>query len=379
MDSFPHALLVDAWFCILALMAACYVVSDGFDLGIGILSLFAPDRPTREAMLGAIVHVRDANETWLVVIGGGLFGAFPAAYAMLLPQLYVPLITMVLGLILRGAAVEMRGTAPETGAPGMIAPGAPRHTRLSRPALDRMLGVGSLVAAVSQGAILGRILTGLRPGAWHGVLVVAAVIGVGAGYALLGSTYLLGRSAPEVDVGIDVGIDAGVDARVEGLVAAHARRWTLSALWLAVSSAVLLTADLMSHHLEADHLHAIHGLPLLPLGCGAIAAAVALFLARRIAWSRQQSQGGPRREPDGSPRAPFGLAVLLTLVSLAGLASSVFPYIVPGRLMLAEASSNDRVLALMLAGVGVLLPIMVAYTLYRNLRSMARPSAGHVL
>lgn len=348
MDSLPHALLVDVWFCILALMAACYVVSDGFDLGIGILSLLAPDRATREVMIDTILHVRDANETWLVVLGGGLFGAFPAAYAMLLPQLYVPVITMILGLIVRGAAVELRGTAPE---PGLPAPGAPRRARSGRPTWDRMLGVGSLVAAVSQGAILGRILTGLRPGTWHGLLVAAAVIGVTAGYALLGATYLLGRRVKSAKL-------ESADATSDATSTMLARRWALRALLLALSGAMLLAGDLLWHQ----------GWQWLPLALGMVAILLAVYLARLIASRR-----------DGSQPMPFVVAVLLFLVSLTGVASSVFPYIVPGHLTLAEAASEDRVLVLMLAGVAVLLPIMVGYTLYRNLRSMARPSASHVV
>ncbi|WP_342051500.1 MULTISPECIES: cytochrome d ubiquinol oxidase subunit II [unclassified Cupriavidus] len=358
MDSLPHSLLVDVWFCILALMAACYVVSDGFDLGIGILSLLAPDRAAREVMIDTILHVRDANETWLVVLGGGLFGAFPAAYAMLLPQLYVPVITMILGLIVRGAAVELRGTAPELGPqlPGL--PDTQRRARWGRTTWDGLLGAGSLVAAVSQGAILGRILTGMRPGTWHGLLVVAAMVGVTAGYALLGSTYLIGRA-----IGHDMASKglASVDRR--------ARRWTLCALLLAVSGALLLAGDLLWHRRET-----VQALPLLPLALGAVALALALYLAQVVASLRGVAQTGHA----GARRTPFVMAVLLFLVSLAALASSVFPYIVPGHLTLAEAASEDRVLALMLAGVAVLLPIMIGYTLYRNLRSMARPSAGRV-
>lgn len=339
MDTLPHTLLVDVWFWILALMAACYVVSDGFDLGIGILSLFAPDRPTREVMIDTIVHMRDANETWLVVIGGGLFGAFPAAYALLLPQLYVPVITLILGLIARGAAIELRGSARDAaGLPATteLSTKARRpHQRWSLATWDRILGLGSLLVAVSQGVLVGRLLTGMRPGAWHSTLVLAAILGVCAGYALLGSTYLIGR----------------------GVASIEHRRWTPCALVLALGSAVLLAGDMLWH--QRDELKT---LPWASIALGLIAAALALYLVRLVVVLRHPARSSHER----ARRAPFGVAVALFLVSLAGLASSVFPYVVPGRLTLAEAASDDRVLALMLIGVGVLLPIMVGYALYQN-------------
>jgi len=108
MDSSTHSMLALIWFGLLGLMLVFYVVTDGFDLGVGILTLLRGRRGDRDVMVQSIGHVWDANETWLVVLGGGLFGAFPAAYALLMQDLYLPVMVLIAGLIMRGAAIEFR-------------------------------------------------------------------------------------------------------------------------------------------------------------------------------------------------------------------------------------------------------------------------------
>src|ERR1700694_4432540 len=147
MDSSTHLLLAYIWFGLLGLMLVFYVVTDGFDLGVGILSLLRSQRTDRDVMVQSIGHVWDANETWLVVAGGALFGAFPSAYAILLQELYIPIMILITSLILRGASIEFRHAAG--------------HKRI----WDAAFGLGSLLAALSQGIVLGKIITGLAPGA----------------------------------------------------------------------------------------------------------------------------------------------------------------------------------------------------------------------
>src|ERR1700688_1948120 len=139
-----ESLLSQAWFCLIGLMLVLYVITDGLDLGVGILSLFRSKESERDLMIQSIGHVWDANETWLVVLGGALFGAFPSAYAMILSDLYVPVMVLIASFIMRGAAIEFRHAA---------------HG--SKAVWDRVFGIGSLLAAISQGVVLGDILTGL--------------------------------------------------------------------------------------------------------------------------------------------------------------------------------------------------------------------------
>src|SRR5918999_511520 len=136
--------LTIVWAFIIAFAVAAYVVMDGFDLGIGILFPFFPVGRERDQAMNAIAPVWDGNETWLVLGGGGLMAAFPLAYAIILPATYPLIIAMLLGLIFRGVAFEFRWRDP-------------RHERF----WDLAFFAGSLVAAFSQGVILGAILQGI--------------------------------------------------------------------------------------------------------------------------------------------------------------------------------------------------------------------------
>ncbi len=97
MDSSTHTMLAITWFGVIGLMLVFYVITDGFDLGIGILSLLRKRREDHDVMVQTIGSVWDANETWLVVLGGALFGAFPEAYALLLQDLYLPIMLLIAG------------------------------------------------------------------------------------------------------------------------------------------------------------------------------------------------------------------------------------------------------------------------------------------
>src|SRR5664279_3399559 len=132
------------WVLIIAFGLAMYVVMDGFDLGIGILFPFVPASGDRDIMVNTVAPVWDGNETWLVLGGAGLLAAFPLAYSVLLSALYIPIILMLMGLILRGVAFEFRFKA--TGA--------------HRPFWDIAFAGGSYAAAFFQGAALGAFING---------------------------------------------------------------------------------------------------------------------------------------------------------------------------------------------------------------------------
>src|SRR5277367_2933636 len=131
------------WVALLAVATLLYVLLDGFDLGVGILFAFASE-PNRRKMLSAISPVWDGNETWLVVAGTVLFGAFPRAYATLMSAFYLPLVLMLCALILRGVAFEFRNKATS-----------------SRWLWDTGFSVGSLVVAFVQGMTIGALAQGL--------------------------------------------------------------------------------------------------------------------------------------------------------------------------------------------------------------------------
>ena len=97
-----------------------YVLADGFDLGVGILFLFAPREVDRDLMMASIEPVWDGNETWLVFGGTFLFAAFPAAYYILLPAFYLPIIFMLFALIFRGIAFSFRSQAGRSAKSGIL-------------------------------------------------------------------------------------------------------------------------------------------------------------------------------------------------------------------------------------------------------------------
>jgi len=131
------------WFVILALFLLLYVILDGFDLGVGILSLTSSDEQQRSVLMTSLGNVWDANETWLVLMGGALFGAFPLAYGTILHALYAPIYLMILGLILRAVAFEFRENSSQ------------------KRTWNLMFGLGSVLAAAAQGVCLGTVLTGI--------------------------------------------------------------------------------------------------------------------------------------------------------------------------------------------------------------------------
>src|SRR6201998_1189874 len=131
--------LLSALFAAFAL--SLYVLLDGFDLGVGTLLLAQHDEELRDRMVDAIMPTWDGNETWLIMAGVSLLAAFPIAYGVLLPAVYLPLIAMLLALGLRGVSFEFRYQADR-----------------DRPLWDRLFGLGSIVAALAQGLFLGGLL-----------------------------------------------------------------------------------------------------------------------------------------------------------------------------------------------------------------------------
>ena len=177
------------WAALIGTAVAMYVILDGFDLGIGILFPFARNEAQRDQMMRTIAPFWDGNETWLVLGGGGLWVAFPTAYAVIMPAMYLPVIVMLLGLIFRGVAFEFRLVSE------------------SKRWWNRAFNIGSIVAAFSQGVILGGLIQGItvKDGQFAGghfdwLTPFALLCGVSLvfGYAFLGATWLIMKADGEV-------------------------------------------------------------------------------------------------------------------------------------------------------------------------------------
>ena len=298
-----------------------YVVLDGFDLGVGILSPIAPSDAARDVMMDSIAPVWDGNETWLVMGGAVLFAAFPMAYAILLPAFYIPIMLLLFGLILRGVAFEFRKKADR-----------------SRRIWDASFSGGSVLAAISQGFLLGGLVEGVtvRDEAFAGnaldwltpfsVLTGAALV---AGYGLLGATWLI--------------------VKTEGDLQAWARQMARP-LMLAVMTfmAIVSIATPLLDPLIAARWFGSNFIYLAPVPM--VTGAVGYFLWRAL--ERHQE------------RAPFWLSVTLFLLGYLGLVISLWPNIVPPSLSIWDAASPPSSQAFVLIAVVVTMPLVLGYTAY---------------
>ncbi|HEY2661117.1 MAG TPA: cytochrome d ubiquinol oxidase subunit II [Caulobacteraceae bacterium] len=332
------------WSGVLALAVLLYVLLDGFDLGVGILFPFARSPADRDVMMSAIAPVWDGNETWLVLGGGGLFAAFPGAYAVLTPALYYPVMTMLLALVLRGVAFEFRLHGRKRGKAFWTA----------------AFAGGSLVAALSQGLILGGFIQGVtvRDGAfaggpfdWLSPYSLVAAAGLVAGYVLLGAGWLMIKSEDELHG------DARTWAR-RAVIAVAAILALISLMTLRVHPQI---AERWGFVAGDFHLPAFLRLVAIPI-LGAVGLGVVLL--------------GLRRD---SHHLPFAGAVMVFLSGYAGLAAAFFPFVVPYALTFRQAASADNALALVLGGLCVLLPAILGYTVlvYWLFRGKVRADAGN--
>ncbi len=134
------------WFLLIGILIAGYAILDGFDFGVGILSLFARDEKERRIHFNAIGPVWDGNEVWLITGGGALFAAFPVVYATVFSGFYLALMLVLAALIFRAVSFEFRNKV---------------NSARWRRAWDWTFGLGSLFPALLFGVALGNILRGV--------------------------------------------------------------------------------------------------------------------------------------------------------------------------------------------------------------------------
>jgi cytochrome d ubiquinol oxidase subunit II len=332
-----HYTLPVIWALIIGLAVALYVVLDGFDLGIGILFPLFPAEAERDLMMNSVAPFWDGNETWLVLGGVGLLVAFPMAYAIILPALYLPVIVMLLALIFRGVSFEFRWVAK------------PHHRKW-----DIAFAAGSIVAACSQGVVLGGLLQGIRAenGQFAGgvldfltpfsLMCGAALV---AGYALLGATWLM--------------------MKTEGEVEQRARRIGAPLLFALLGFIALVS---LWTPLQIDRIAArwftlpnLYFFALVPL---------ATMLLAWWCW---------RGMRQGDDIQPFASAVGLFLLAYAGLVISNAPYLVPPAITIWQAAADPSSQVFMLIGTVILLPMILGYTtlMFWLFRGKLRPGEGY--
>jgi len=325
------------WAAILAIAILAYVVLDGFDLGIGILFPFIPKGEQRDTAMNSVAPIWDGNETWLVLGGGGLFAAFPLAYAILMPAVYAPITAMLLGLVFRGVAFEYRW-----------------RDNAHEKYWDISFFIGSTVATFSQGIILGTLIQGIEvtdrayAGDWFDwVTPFTLLTGVSliAGYALLGATWLIVKTEHDLQKrAFQFAMPAALS--VLSLIA-------VVSLWTPFLSPII-----------ADRWFSLPDtFILLPVP----------LLTALTGWKLIKSIKACNE------KRPFQLSLLLFLFCFFGLTISVYPYAVPRAFTIWEAAAPDTSLSFMLIGAVILLPVIFAYTAYAYwvFRGKVQTNAGY--
>ncbi|ACK68620.1 cytochrome d ubiquinol oxidase, subunit II [Gloeothece citriformis PCC 7424] len=315
--------LPQVWFGILALFLFLYVMLDGFDLGVGILSLTASDEERRGLLMTSLSNVWDANETWLVLMGGGLFGAFPLAYGTILNALYIPITMMLFGLIFRAVAFEFREQARR------------------KFFWNFAFGAGSFTAALGQGFALGAVLKGIQVDDaghfigttwdWLNLQSVLVALTLIQGYVLIGSTYLVWKTEGE-------------------LQKTHVKTAKISA-WTTLIGAILITITTPIFYVATRtrlfDKPFIYIFALIPI--------LGILLITLLLKSLNK----------GEERTPFVWTILLFLLTFIGLALVVFPYIIPVKITIYEAAADPSALVFMLIFTGTLIPVMIFYNIYQ--------------
>ena len=325
------------WAALIGTAVALYVILDGFDLGTGILFPYASNERERDQMMDSVAPFWDGNETWLVLGGGGLWVAFPLAYAVIMPALYLPVIVMLLALVFRGVAFEFRAVAVT-----------------SKKYWNFAFAAGSILAAICQGVILGGLIQGIKvengafaggPFDWATPFALLCGLGVLAGYALLGATWLVMKTEGPVA--------ERAHAQAKPLLIAVLVFMALVSIWTPLAFERIAT-----RWFSTPNIYFLWPVPLL--------TALTALMAWRWLDERREALS-------------FLAAIALFLLGYLGLVISTFPYLVPPTLTVWQTAAVPASQIFMLLGTLVLLPIILGYIgfVYWLFRGKVREGEGY--
>jgi cytochrome d ubiquinol oxidase subunit II len=302
---------------LMGLSILIYVVMDGFDLGVGLLMPLADDEE-KDKLVASIGPFWDANETWLVLAIGLLLVAFPPAHGIILTALYLPVFTMLVGLILRGVSFEFRAKAPLS----------------QKTKWNAAFFAGSLMASLSQGFMLGMYIMGLTWTWAHVGFAILTSVFLTVGYSFIGAAWLIGKT--------------------EGRLQQKAVDWAKGGIWGLILGigAISLATPFVSARIFDKWFSFPTALYLSPLPL--LSLALVGFL-----WSRLNNF---TLAPGQGAWSPFVAATSLFALAFSGMAYSFYPYVVPEKLTIYEAASAPESLFIILLGTLFVLPAIVGYT-----------------
>ncbi len=313
--------LVQLWNILVGLVIILYVVLDGFSLGVALLFPTAKDEEERDTLMNTIAPIWDANQTWIVFGGGALFAVFPMIYTVLFSALYIPLLTFLFGLIFRGVAFEFRASSQK------------------KTAWNRAFFAGSLVAILGQGFTLGGYIAGIQvkngifAGGtfdWFNPFTIMVGLALVSGYLLLGSTFVI--------------------IKTEGDVQQRAYRQAFISALTVAGFMILVSVwtpyhvpDLAARWFTEPRIYFVWNFPLM-----------GMFAFGLLFWSLHK-----RRE-----KIPFFASALLFISAYLGLQSAIYPMAIPPDVTIYQAASQRETQIFTLWGAGIVLPVVLAYTIY---------------
>jgi cytochrome d ubiquinol oxidase subunit II len=313
--------LAYAWIMIIGFCIIMYILLDGFDLGIGILFPFFRNSKDRNIMVSTVLPVWDGNQTWLVLGGASLYGAFPMAFSLLMPSLYLPMFVMVIGLLFRGITFEFRLKA----------------TRALR-WWDLLFSLSSIVVTFTQGLVLGTFIKGYELSSDGTLLIydlftpfnVTCGVALLFGYALLGSTWIIAKTTENL----------------------QARMFKVARVCLAIVTVFLVVISLWTPFVDISIREVwfnpdyIYKLAVLPLVTGLLILSCVYCIYQRREY------------------IIFWQSIGIFICSYIGFGISTLPYLIPHIITVTDAAAPPSSLLFMLFGALLLLPVLVGYTMY---------------
>lgn len=309
-------ILALAWCGIIAFGVIMYVLLGGFDIGIGIMSIFFKNEHDRDIMISTILPVWDGNQTWLVFGGAALYAAFPLAFSTILPVMYIPIFVMVISLLFRGIAFEFRLKAIKT-----------------KKFWDICFFLGSLFATIVQGLVLGTFVQGFSLESaiahpWLNPFGMACAAGLICGYVLLGANYLIIKTS-------------GALQKKCFRIANIMQYFILAGFIMASAWSPFLDPAIMQRWFDPKNMIWLSILPILTL---------VFFTTHWYAIKKRYEH------------LPFWCVIGMFLMCYAGFIISIYPYIVPRKITYTEAAADPSSLIFILIGACIMMPVLLYYT-----------------